>query len=422
MKLITRRILYITTACVFLIVAPIVIFYAIGYRLDLSNRQVAHTGGMYIRTYPASSQIYLDNKLVASRTPARIKFLMPKTYQVTIEQPGYRTIQTNIEVKSGQVALLDPLELYPTDYKQLDTINKVSGVFPSPYTQSAVVVTRTENSFYVMLVKNNSRVEIGDIDNNPETIKWKNASDDFIMQTGNGSYVYQSKTKKIIGPFQSVDSLYFGFEDSTYFENVDGITTKIITEGGTVTSSENNAQFEYTQDNKKFTFEEKNGVTVVSVTASATKTKLGELSVINDVQYIKKDLLLLQTRSGCYLLRTSDNRLFFLDDQLESWNIKDAALWFSNGFELWKVDLNSLDKSLLSRFSSPIDSFGLSRYNSALFVTFPEEIQIWYLTAQTPTVIKLPKQALEHIKYSGTGSNETIVYQIQSEQLLIGSL
>ena len=64
MKKRTRLIIMLACVACFLVVAPILVFYSMGYRFDFAKMKITATGGIYVRTYPVADRILIDSKIL----------------------------------------------------------------------------------------------------------------------------------------------------------------------------------------------------------------------------------------------------------------------------------------------------------------------------------------------------------------------
>jgi len=91
MTLQKRRILYSFFILLFLIIAPILIFYSLGYRYNFIKGNIEKTGVVFLKSFPKSAKIYLNNELQSDKTPTQITNLLSNTYDVRVEKEGYHT-------------------------------------------------------------------------------------------------------------------------------------------------------------------------------------------------------------------------------------------------------------------------------------------------------------------------------------------
>src|SRR3989338_11338406 len=102
-------ILLITCVFMFLAGAIAVNFYVLGYRID-SDLKITKTGGIYIYSPEAKSDIYLNNRLKEQTGiilgGVFIQNLKPQKYSVLVAKNGYWPWQKNITIKEEVVAEL----------------------------------------------------------------------------------------------------------------------------------------------------------------------------------------------------------------------------------------------------------------------------------------------------------------------------
>ena len=57
-----RTILFIGLGLLFFIIAPLSVFYSLGWRFNFENKKIVQVGAIYIKSWPLNSQIYIDGK------------------------------------------------------------------------------------------------------------------------------------------------------------------------------------------------------------------------------------------------------------------------------------------------------------------------------------------------------------------------
>ena len=93
-----RRVIFYSLCAVFLILTPLVIFYAQGFTFDWRTRQVVKTGGLYLKSTPPKAAIFI-NGMETKKTPYLFSHLVPQNYDLKIEMDGYYPWEKNLEVK-----------------------------------------------------------------------------------------------------------------------------------------------------------------------------------------------------------------------------------------------------------------------------------------------------------------------------------
>ena len=110
----TRRIILAGAILFFIFTTPTILLYAYGYSFDWQKKKPVLTGGLYLKSIPKKAEIYLDNKL-KNETPALIKRLVPKNYQIRITKEGFHPWQKKLKIESQLVTEAKNILLIPVD-------------------------------------------------------------------------------------------------------------------------------------------------------------------------------------------------------------------------------------------------------------------------------------------------------------------
>ena len=102
-----RRFYFILLCVVFLAIIPIILLYTNGYRIN-SKFEIVETGGIYIYSPQAGSDIYINNKKKDETTIFNkdifVQNLKPGTYKILIAKVGFWPWAKEVEVKERHVA------------------------------------------------------------------------------------------------------------------------------------------------------------------------------------------------------------------------------------------------------------------------------------------------------------------------------
>jgi len=131
-----RTILFFTLTVLFFLLAPAVIFYSQGYRLDWDNKKITQTGGLFIKAEPKQVEIYINGEL-AKKTDflfgsALINNLLPKEYKVRVEKAGYFTWEKTLEIKEKEVTEAKSIVLFPSNMDFLALSKNIEDFWFSP--------------------------------------------------------------------------------------------------------------------------------------------------------------------------------------------------------------------------------------------------------------------------------------------------
>jgi len=113
----TRTILFLICLFLFLLIAPVTIFYSQGFRFDFEAKKITQTGGLFLKVFPKSAEIYLDGKLKKKTDfffgSVLIENLLPKKYKIEVKKEGYLTWEKILEIKEQQVTEAKNIILFP---------------------------------------------------------------------------------------------------------------------------------------------------------------------------------------------------------------------------------------------------------------------------------------------------------------------
>ncbi|MBI3631423.1 MAG: PEGA domain-containing protein [Candidatus Staskawiczbacteria bacterium] len=113
-----RSLILVLCVILFLIVAPYIIIYSLGYRVDFEQKRIVITGGIYVKALPQGADIVVDSKIINKTSflspTVFVQNLLPKQHQVEIKKDGYYDYKKTLEVKEKEVAKLEHVILFKT--------------------------------------------------------------------------------------------------------------------------------------------------------------------------------------------------------------------------------------------------------------------------------------------------------------------
>lgn len=137
---------YFLAAIFFIAVASSATLYAAGYSINPKDWTIEKTGILVLHTQPSGADIELDGNKLGYKTPASIRHLLPRTYQLTVSYPGYHRFEKEIEIESGLLTEENYVVLFfdhpsKTDWK----LEGVKNAFPYP-SQDALLVQKLDGT------------------------------------------------------------------------------------------------------------------------------------------------------------------------------------------------------------------------------------------------------------------------------------
>lgn len=110
---ILRAIAFYTALSVFCILLPIVLSYALGYKIDYHGFKVYKTGIIYISSHPAGATVRINGRTHPDLTPMRAEEMKPGKYTVEVRREGFYPWEREMEVRPNMVTKADSIILFP---------------------------------------------------------------------------------------------------------------------------------------------------------------------------------------------------------------------------------------------------------------------------------------------------------------------
>lgn len=110
MSLVQRRFLAYGFIAAFVVIAPILILYAAGYRLR--DNRFEKTGTLVVSTIPRGAMIRLNNTTLEQTTPATVTALTPGEYTVTLELDGYFPWSKRFAIEADRAVFASDVQLF----------------------------------------------------------------------------------------------------------------------------------------------------------------------------------------------------------------------------------------------------------------------------------------------------------------------
>jgi len=222
-----KSILLVSCILIFLILAPLVIFYGLGYQYDFQKKEVIQTGAAIIKTIPPRANIFLNGELQNKNNFweellndfVKINQLKVGKYNLRAEKNDCHSWDKNIEIKEGAVTKLDNVILLSANPEIVNAItddmdnfwfnddkSKIAyTVFDSQENIILKVLTLNESprnisEFKLLAIKANSKISSLKWDKNSENIIFEIVIDKNLETEILKFYLINLKKNKIINP------------------------------------------------------------------------------------------------------------------------------------------------------------------------------------------------------------------------------
>lgn len=106
-----RTVYAVAMVLLFMVLAPSLAFYSLGYRLDLHRYRLLKTGIIVVASSPRGAAVFLDGRRHSRRTPVTIRNLIPGVHRLRLERPGYAPWEEPVLVRPTASALVNHVVL-----------------------------------------------------------------------------------------------------------------------------------------------------------------------------------------------------------------------------------------------------------------------------------------------------------------------
>jgi len=101
---------------IFFFIAPYIVFYSLGYRIDFEQKKLVATGGIYVKALPQGANVIIDSK-ISNKTSLLsptvfVQNLLPKQHLVEIKKEGYYDYKKTLDVREKEVIKLERVILF----------------------------------------------------------------------------------------------------------------------------------------------------------------------------------------------------------------------------------------------------------------------------------------------------------------------
>ncbi len=147
MTVLHRRLFMLFFIFLFLIIGPMIVLHAKGYRFDLKKGIFVYSGSISIKGFPRNFQVFIDGKqtdkgmLNVINNSYTINSIRPGEYNLKCQRPGYTAWEKNIKVHSGISTEFWNVLLFPKENKDIKkyTDLSVEQFFLSPREEEEIV-------------------------------------------------------------------------------------------------------------------------------------------------------------------------------------------------------------------------------------------------------------------------------------------
>jgi len=213
MKIGSRRLIYSFFFLLFFISAPLAIIYALGFRYNFVNNIVEKTGAFYIKSYPRSADIYINNVKSRHKTPNQLTNIRPDIYTVKIVKDKYTAWEKQLPVYSGETTFVEDVVLFLENKEKTD-LGLGSTEFLINHNNNQYAYLDNKNQLFITNVEQEKNFAIHTFDKKYNLIDWSPDNQYILLQDSLYNYIFDINQKKI-------DRLTINSKDEIIWDNKD---------------------------------------------------------------------------------------------------------------------------------------------------------------------------------------------------------
>jgi hypothetical protein len=171
---IRRAIAFYISVLLFCILLPVMLSYALGYKIDLKKFKIYKTGIIYLKSNPVGASIYINGTKHADITPARIENMKPDTYKVEVRREGFYPWEKDLVVRPNMVTKVEQIVLFPITQEPKRIARYPVADFV--ISEKGAVYHMTDHGVFISDADGSSLKKISSYSNWPEKINGKKFS------------------------------------------------------------------------------------------------------------------------------------------------------------------------------------------------------------------------------------------------------
>ena len=110
-KTVRAIIFWLFVAC-FVVLAPLLVLYTFGFRYDIKNGRIEHTGIISLSTLPKDATVTVNGEAERSTTPVLIKQLRPREHEILLTKNGFLPWKKTIRAIESETVFIESIVLW----------------------------------------------------------------------------------------------------------------------------------------------------------------------------------------------------------------------------------------------------------------------------------------------------------------------
>lgn len=144
MKKIYRTMLLFSSTVIFLAVAPLIVLYALGYRLNSADTDPLPVSVLQVESLPSRADIAINGQ-AHNQTPQTISTNMPGAVTLTVKKEGYETWEKKVVVEPGRATEFRAIRLFRYAPPTIQIAENITDLTLSPNRKLLAAIDQQNN-------------------------------------------------------------------------------------------------------------------------------------------------------------------------------------------------------------------------------------------------------------------------------------
>lgn len=191
-----RHIAYLFFFMLFLILTPLFIGYALGYRYNFTTKVIEKSGAFYVKSYPRDAEIFIGDQKINKKTPSQITNIRPGEHNVTIKKDKYLPWSKTLTVYPGETTFAEDIVLFLADKTKTD-LGPGSDNFIINQTKDKYAYLNKENKLIITDIEQAKNLEIATLETTYDLIGWSSDNQLLLLTSESVFYIFDINQKSI---------------------------------------------------------------------------------------------------------------------------------------------------------------------------------------------------------------------------------
>lgn len=122
---------WIIYLAIIILISAYLIIIANGYKIHYQTKSIQKTGMIYLKSEPKDVQVYINDKLMANKTPYKLAEVFADRYEAKISKDGYWNWQKTFKVESGKTSANEYIQLFLQEPQKMSVSEEEKKSFAS---------------------------------------------------------------------------------------------------------------------------------------------------------------------------------------------------------------------------------------------------------------------------------------------------